>query len=43
VIAVEKPAELDMPVRLMVHARACDAVLRAVLNWDGVHVRAVRP
>jgi ABC-type multidrug transport system ATPase subunit len=43
VVAVEKPAELDMPVRLTVHARACDAVLRAVLSWDGVHVRAVRP
>jgi hypothetical protein len=43
VVAVENPAELGAPVRLTVRACACDTVLRAVLSWDGVHVRAVRP
>jgi hypothetical protein len=43
VLAVEAAAEPLAPIQLTVCARDCDAVLRAVLSWDGVHVRAVRP
>ena len=43
VVAVEPAPEPTAPVRLTARARDCDAVLRAVLSWDGVHVRAVRP
>lgn len=39
VVAVEVRAQLT---RLTVCARDCDAVLRTVLSWDGVQVRAVR-
>jgi hypothetical protein len=28
---------------LTVEERHCDAVLRELLRWDGVHVRVVRP
>jgi ABC-2 type transport system ATP-binding protein len=43
VVAVEPGAEPRAPVVLRVAGRDCDAVLRAVLSWDGVRVRAVRP
>jgi ABC-type Mn2+/Zn2+ transport system ATPase subunit len=43
VLGVEAAAEPLAPIRLTVCARDCDAVLRAVLSWDGAHVRAVRP
>jgi ABC-2 type transport system ATP-binding protein len=43
VVAVEPGAEPRAPIVLKVAARDCDAVLRAVLSWDGVRVRAVRP
>jgi len=43
VVAVEPAAVPGSPIRLTVGVGDCDAVLRAVLSWDGVHVRAVRP
>jgi ABC-2 type transport system ATP-binding protein len=43
VVAVEPAVDEDSPIRLTVSARDCDAVLRAVLSWDGVHVLAVWP
>jgi ABC-2 type transport system ATP-binding protein len=43
VVAVEPAAEPVASIRLTVSADEGDAVLRAVLSWDGVHVRAVRP
>jgi ABC-2 type transport system ATP-binding protein len=43
VVTIDPAAEAAAPIRLTVTARDCDAVLRTVLSWDGVHVRAVRP
>jgi ABC-2 type transport system ATP-binding protein len=43
VVAIEPGAEPALPILLTVHPHACDAVLRAVLSWEGVQVRAVRP
>jgi ABC-2 type transport system ATP-binding protein len=38
--ATGSPPEI---LTLTVHERHCDAVLRELLRWDGVHIRAVRP
>lgn len=43
VVAVAGGAGPDQPVTVRVAECACDGLLRELLSWDGVHIRAVRP